>query len=265
MPDQTPEPFSPPDPRDRFSSRVDDYVRHRPGYPAAAVETLRQFAGLVPGCVVADIGAGTGIFSRLLLEAGARVCAIEPNAAMRAALASTAPAAPHLTVSAGSAESTGLPDDSVDLITAAQAFHWFVPDQARLEFARILKPDGRVALVWNNRLDAASPFLVEYDQLLHRFATDYATVDHRKVDQERIARFFAPGEVRSFAFPNRQVFDFAGLRGRLLSSSYAPPTGHPRHESMLVKLHRIFERHQSDGRVAFLYRTELHVGRFGPG
>ncbi|MGH8018805.1 MAG: class I SAM-dependent methyltransferase [Opitutaceae bacterium] len=222
---------------------------------------MRNHAGLGPDADVADIGAGTGILTRLLLDANARVHAVEPNAPMREALLAASRDHARLCVRDGSAEATGLPDRSIDLVTAAQAFHWFKPVAARREFARILRPGGHVALIWNTRLDAATPFLTAYEHLLRRRSPDYAAVDHRRVDAALIAPFFAPGPVRTFTFPNEQRFDFDGLRGRLLSSSYAPAAGHPDHEPMLAELRAIFHRHQSAGSISFLYRTELHLGK----
>lgn len=253
----------PPDATTRFANRVSDYVKSRPGYPPEVIALLRERAGLGPGTDAADIGAGTGIFTRLLLEAGAQVVhAIEPNEPMRAALVTALGADPRLRAHAGTAESTGLADASVDLIVAAQAFHWFDRDRARREFQRILRPRGRVALVWNARLENASPFLAAYERLLQRRATDYARVNHRNIDRAAIASFFAPGAVERHAFPSEQIFDFDGLRGRLLSSSYAPAAGHPNHAPMVAELREIFDAHQENGRVRFLYETEVYLGRF---
>jgi SAM-dependent methyltransferase len=181
---------------------------------------------------------------------------------MRAALVMALAADPRLEVGAGTAENTGLDDASIDLIVAAQAFHWFERDRTRREFRRILRPSGAVALVWNSRLEEATPFLKAYENLLQRWATDYRQINHRNVDLARIAPFFAPGNVERHAFPSEQVFDFDGLRGRLLSSSYAPAAGHPGHAPMLAELRSIFDTHQENDRVRFLYETEVYLGRF---
>jgi SAM-dependent methyltransferase len=213
---------------------------------------------------VADVGAGTGIFTASLLATGARVSAVEPNAPMRQALVASLGEHARLTVHAGSAEATGLPAGSVDLVTAAQAFHWFDAAAARRECARILRPGGRVALVWNNRVDDTTPFLRAYEDLLRRRGTDYAEVDHRRGQAERLAAFFGPGAaVEHHLFDNHQVLDAAGLRARLLSSSYAPMPGHPDHEPMLAELDAIVAAHGRDGRVVLEYRTELVLGRLG--
>jgi SAM-dependent methyltransferase len=246
----------------RFADRVDDYVRHRPGYPPALVDSLRQKCGLAPGHVVADIGSGTGKLTELLLAAGARVLAVEPNAGMRGAAERLLGGLPGFRSVDGTAEATGLETGSVDLATAAQAFHWFDQAAARVEFARILKPGGSVALVWNERDDDASGFLRDYERCLRDFSVDYGAVDHRRTaSRERIAAFFAPARFREAEFPNGQDLDLDGLRGRYLSCSYALPRGHERFDEVMAALSEIFCRHQRDGRVRIEYRTRLYHGR----
>jgi SAM-dependent methyltransferase len=248
------------DPRTRFSNRVDDYVRYRPGYPNAVLDLLVGECGLGPHTVVADVGAGTGIFSRLLLETAAEVVAVEPNAPMRAAAERELGSSPRFRSVDGSAEATGLQDASVDLVTAAQAFHWFDPARTRAEASRILRSPGNVALLWNNR--AATPFNDDYEAMLERFAPDYANVRERdRAPEAKIRAFFAPAEMRSASFPNQQVFDEAGLRGRLTSSSYAPQAGDPLHERILARLGEIFATHAKNGEVTLAYDTMVFWGR----
>lgn len=242
----------------RFSDRVDNYVRYRPSYPAAMLDFLSEECGLSAGCRVADLGAGTGILSRLLLDRGAHVCAVEPNADMAAA----SPARVGLTAIHAPAESTGLPDSSVDLVVAAQAFHWFDPGKARAEVDRILAPGGSVALIWNNRSVDATAFLRGYEALLLRYGTDYAQVSHRYGAEPSLRAFFGEAGWRYSRFDNQQIFDRDGLRGRLLSSSYTPPPDHARHLPMLDALDALFDAHETDGAVAFLYRTEVYYRRW---
>ena len=251
-------------PTERFSDRVADYVKYRPGYPAEALDLLSRECDLGPALTVADVGAGTGIFSRLLLQRGARVYAVEPNAPMREAAERLLANQPGFVSIAGSAEATGLPDASVDMITAAQAFHWFDRVKARQEFLRILKPGGWLVLVWNEREVDTTPFLQAYEQLLKDYAPEYGVVDHRNIRPEHIAEIFRPAAMRMRTFRYHQRFDYQGLQGRLLSSSYAPVPGHPNHAPMLRKLRELFERHQQAGHVDWYYQTRLFYGRLRP-
>ena len=248
------------DPTRRFTSRVGDYVAHRPTYPPDLLALLEREGVLRPSDGVADGGSGTGILTALLLDNGNVVHAVEPNAAMAAAAVEALGAHPRFHAVAGRAEETTLPGASVDVVTAAQAFHWFDVAAARRELARILKPGGRVALVWNMRRTDTTPFLREYEQLLRRFATDYAKVSAGWADEAAIANFFAPAGFEKRTLENRQAFGFEGLRGRLLSSSYAPPAGHPSHEPMLAELRQMYDRHQAAGEVAFDYDVAVYWG-----
>lgn len=252
---------APSDPTGRFSDRVGAYVAARPGYPPGVIATLVDRAGLGAGTVVADLGAGTGIFTALLLASGATVHAVEPNPPMRGALVASLGGRPGLVAHAAPAEATGLPPASVDLVTAAQAFHWFDVAAVRAECARILRPQGLVALVWNTRLDDTTPFLRAYEDLLRRRGTDYADVDHRRTQERRLAAFFGPEGPERFELDNHQVLDGPGLRARLLSTSYAPQPGHPDHAPMLAELDAIVAAHGHGGRVVLEYRTELLLGR----
>jgi SAM-dependent methyltransferase len=247
------------DPKERFSNRVDDYVRYRPSYPHALLDLLAKECGLGPGAAIADVGSGTGILTGLLLGYGADVIAVEPNAAMRAAAELALSKDERFRSVDGSAEATGLPAASVDLVTAAQAFHWFDPARARAEFARILRPGGAVALIWNQRAD--TPFNRDYEAMLELFAPDYAHVRERdRAAEPKVRAFFAPQTPRFASFDSEQRFDEAGLRGRLASSSYAPPQGHPLHEPLLRRLGEIFAAHARDGAVTFAYDTVVWYG-----
>jgi SAM-dependent methyltransferase len=250
------------DPTRRFSDRVADYVRFRPGYPEAIVETLRREAGLAPASELADVGSGTGLSAEPFLRFGCTVYGVEPNAEMRRAAEEFLAGFPRFRSVEGSAEATGLPDGSVDFVVSAQAFHWFDRAKARREFARILRPGGWVVLLWNSRQTDTTPFLRAYEALLQRFGTDYREVHHRYLGREAVEGFFAPDRCERRAFPNEQAFDLEGLKGRLLSSSYTPAPGHPNHLPMLAELARLFAEHHADGKARFLYDTELYFGRF---
>lgn len=247
-----------PDPTQRFTDRVDNYVRYRPGYPPAVVDCLRDELGISPGATVADVGSGTGILTRLLLDGGYTVYAVEPNDAMRAAAERALGDRPGFHSVAATAEATGLPDDSMDLVTAGQAFHWFDPDASRVEFARILRPGGCVALVWNMRRFREPGFMADYEAMLQAYGQSYDDVKQSARLGDLTTLFGDWYETRTF--PNEQVFDYDGLRGRLLSSSYAPPPGHPQHAPMMAQLRELFDRYQQGGAVTVLYDTQLYWG-----
>jgi SAM-dependent methyltransferase len=247
-------------PTARFSDRVENYVRYRPGYPPEVIDLLRLECGLLPTHAIADVASGTGLFTRLLLENGNQVFAIEPNAEMREAGGQMLQSYPNVTSLAGTAEATGLPADSVEFVTAAQAAHWFDRSLARAEFVRILKTGGWCVLLWNERRTASTSFLRDYEQLLLAYGTDYKEVRHEHTTAT-IHEFFAPAAFRERTFEYRQQFDYEGVAGRLLSSSYAPLEGHPNYDSMMRELERIFRAHARNGTVEFEYNTRVFYGK----
>ncbi len=248
----------------RFSDRVENYIRYRPGYPPQVLETLKKECGLMPSHLAADIASGTGIWTKMLLENGNAVYGVEPNSDMRQAGERLLAGFPTFTTIDGNAEATTLPDSSVDFVTAAQAAHWFDRERARREFVRILKPGGWLVLLWNEREFDTTPFLRDYEQLLLTFGTDYEEVRHERTT-DAVNEFFDPAPYVERVYPMRQEFDYAGLEGRLLSSSYAPGPGHPKHEPMLRELRRIFEERSAAGHVAFDYKTRVYFGQLGSG
>jgi SAM-dependent methyltransferase len=247
-------------PTARFSDRVENYVRYRPGYPPEVLDLLRTECGLQPNHIVADIAFGTGAFTRLLLENGNSVFAVEPNPEMREMGMHLLDGYDRLVAIAGTAEETTLRSASVDFVTAAQAAHWFDLPRARAEFARILRPGGWCVLIWNERRTESSPFLREYEQLLLTYGTDYKEVRHERTTA-MIHEFFAPTPYAERVFSLCQEFDYAGVAGRLLSSSYAPLEGHPSHAPMMDELQRIFHAHARDNSVAFEYDTRVYYGK----
>jgi len=232
------------DPTLRFSSRVENYIRYRPGYPPQVLETLKTECGLTNSSTVADIACGTGIFTRMLLENGNHVFGVEPNREMREAAERLLASYSNFASVSGTAEASNLADQSIDLAAAAQAAHWFDLPKARREFARILKPAGWAVLIWNERRTDCTPFLRAYED----------TTDS-------IGDFFAPTPYEARAFDMGQEFTYADLEGRLLSSSYVPMPGHPKHDPMLEELRRIFETYSKDGRVSMDYVTRLYFGQ----
>jgi len=248
------------DPTQRFSTRVENYLRYRPGYPVEIIELLQTRYGLRPESVIADVGSGTGMLSKLFLTAGNFVLGIEPNMEMREAAERLLGHFERFQSVTGSAEETTLPDQSVDFVTAGQAFHWFDVVRTRQEFLRILRPKGWVVLVWNDRRTSATPFLAGYERLLREYATDYDQVNHKRIDLSALRHFFQ-SEPEMNSFETRQEFDFESLRGRLLSSSYAPEAGQPRHAEMIEALRELFEAHQAAGGVYVEYDTVVYCGQ----
>ena len=243
----------------RFSNRADNYARFRPGYPAAVIEILTTECRLDEDSVIADVGSGTGILSELFLKNGNSVFGVEPNAAMRQTAEHLLQKQEKFVNINATAEATTLHSESVDFVTAAQAFHWFDRAEAKQEFTRILKPEGWVVLIWNERRLDSTAFLRDYENLLLRYGTDYEQVRHENVAGE-IADFFAPETFELSVLPNAQHFDFESLKGRLLSSSYAPDHDHPNFLAMLKELQEIFDRNQKQGIVSFDYDTKVYYG-----
>jgi SAM-dependent methyltransferase len=247
----------------RFSSRVGNYVRYRPGYPPEVLQTLQTECPLTSRSAIADVGSGTGFLAKLFLENGNQVYGVEPNKEMREAGENLLRDFPNFVSVAATAETTTLPRHSVDFITAGQAAHWFDTKKARMEFARILKPGGWVVLVWNDRETDTTPLLAEYESLLEAYCPEYAEVRTKGLAASKVEPFFSPAQMRVGKFPSRQVFDYQGLEGRLLSSSYSPPADDPKHQPMLQELRRIFDRYQVGGKVMFDYDTRMYYGQVG--
>jgi SAM-dependent methyltransferase len=245
---------------DRFSNRADDYARYRPSYPPQVIETLRAEGALSAESVVADVGSGTGILTRQLAPYAAFIYAIEPNREMRKASLETLREYENVVVVEGRAENTGVPAGSIDLIIAAQAYHWFDPYWTLDEWRQILKEGGVAALVWNERRVSGDPFLEAYEQLLLDYGTDYRSVDHRRIGMKEISWVLDRDHVREYSFENRQELDFESLKGRLLSSSYVPKEEHQNYEAMIGQLESIFNEHNDAGTVTMVYDTRLYIG-----
>jgi SAM-dependent methyltransferase len=246
----------------RFSSRVENYVKYRPSYPATLLEFMAGELHLTPAAAIADVGAGTGKLTELFLNNGNPVYAVEPNEYMLAAAQSLLGDRPNFYPIAATAEATTLPDQSVDFITAAQAFHWFDHDKTKVEFRRILRPGGYVLLIWNE-WQQESPFSHAYQEIISRYSLDFEAVTRGRVTgeskEETLGRFLGPFQTRTFA--NSQLFDYAGVKGRLLSSSYSPLPGHPSYEPMLAELQAAFDQYADNGRLLFIYDCQLFYGQ----
>ncbi|MDB5035214.1 MAG: methyltransferase [Chlorobi bacterium] len=249
----------------RFSNRVSDYLHYRPHYPDAIIDVLAESCGLKPDHMIADIGSGTGFSAEPFLNYGNEVYGIEPNLEMREAGEEYLAEFSRFHSVDGTAENTTLAAGSVDFVIAGQAFHWFDREKARAEFMRVLRPGGYVALIWNDRRLDSSPFLRAYEELLLTCGTDYETVRHNgitTIDSDVLAHFFRPCGFTARIIPDYvQQFDFDGVKGRLLSSSYTPGPEEPGFAPMLARLREIFDEHQTEGTIAFEYDTMIYFGR----
>ncbi len=252
---------TPQDPTQRFSSRVQSYVKYRPNYPPAIVDILVSDCGLTPSSVVADVGSGTGLLTQLFLRNGNLVFGVEPNREMREAGEALLKTYSQFRSVAGRAEATTLESRSVDFVVVGQAFHWFDRQKSRQEFARILKPGGWVVLIWNVRRIRETPFLAAYERLLLACAVDHEAVTDKHGDRGTVESFFGRRRFKTETRQNLQQLDFEGLKGRLLSSSYIPEAGHPRYEHMLGALESIFRSHEVNGTVTLEYDTTLYYGQ----
>lgn len=249
------------EPTARFTSRVEEYRRYRPGYPPAIVDLLARECGLSDDSIVADIAAGTGLLSEIFLARGYRVLAVEPNEKMRAACTDLTAQYPQLECIEGTAEATGLADDSTDLITVGQAMHWFDLPRTRRELARILKPQSCCAIIYNNRRIGGDVFHDGYEKILRDYGSDYESVQRRHMSKENLATFFAPYAMQSASFDNAQQLDLEALRGRILSSSYMPQPGHPRYAAMSASIENLFAANKSNGHVRLEYKSVVCYGQ----
>ena len=244
---------------DRFTNRVSLYVKYRPSYPSVYLDYLVNEVGFNCESVIADVGAGTGILSKLLAPRVNTVYAVEPNSQMRMAAAEYCKDTPNVAVINGSAEAITLPDSSVDFITAAQAFHWFKLDEAKREFVRILKPGGKVALVWNVR-DITSPFGREYESLLKTFCADYHSSGGGSTENLAYRLLFKNAEYDYRLFQNDRRVDLETLMGYALSTSYAPVRGDENYPSFIKSLMAIYEKFAENGGVLISMTAQSYVG-----
>ncbi|MFX0006539.1 MAG: class I SAM-dependent methyltransferase [Candidatus Hermodarchaeota archaeon] len=250
------------DPKKRFSSRVDRYIKYRPRYPQEIINFLKEKKILSSNSRIADIGSGTGILSELFLKEGNEVYGIEPNSDMRTAAEKLLGKYSKFISMDGSAEKINLETNSIDIITAGQAFHWFDLEKTRIEFSRVLRADGWVVLIWNRRKKHTNEFLKEYEKFLLKYGTDYKAIEKRKLE---FNKFFGGSESKNnyykVNYDNVQIFDYDGLEGRLLSTSYIPLDDNPKYNDMLLDLKQLFEKFQKDGFIRFEYDTVIIYGQ----
>jgi len=245
--------------KNRFSSRVENYIKYRPKYPQKIISFLEKNKILLKDSIIADIGSGTGILSELFLKNGNKVHGIEPNTEMRLAAERLLEKYPNFVSINGSAEETGLNKNSIDIVITGQAFHWFDQEKARIEFLHVLKPTGHVALIWNRRKKSGIKFLIDYENILSTYGIEYKKIYNIRPKFDEF--FGSETAFKRVVFENYQELDYPSLEGRLLSSSYAPLKDHPNHDPMIKSLKEIYQQNQKNNKVTLEYDTEVYYGR----
>lgn len=242
----------------RFTGRVANYVKYRPGYPEVILHLLEKEIGFDQFKDVADIGSGPGKLARLFLNNENLVYGVEPNDEMREAGERLLKDYFNYISINGTAEFTTLADRSIDVIVSGQAFHWFDSDKAKIEFNRILKTGGYVVLIWNVRDMETSAFMKDYEKLIRECCAEYNP--DKDLSEKVFNNFYGVKNFRLANFRNQQVFDFNGLKGRLLSASYMPAEN-SNNKEILSRLKEIFDRHSKDGKIKFEYNTKVYFGK----
>jgi len=245
-------------PTERFSSRVEAYMKYRPTYPAQIIEYLKTETGLKPSHIVADIGSGTGFLSKSFLDNGNTVYGVEPNNSMREAAERFLSSYKNFISRAARAENTFFENESVDFITAGQAFHWFEPEQTKKEFLRIARKNTKLVLVWNRRDLQNDPLQIGYEEILRKMIPEYSEVTHKNIHYETLENFVSPSVLNKKSFDHYQLFDFEGLIGRLLSSSYCPDESSELFNEVKKRLLDLFNKHVIAGKVKFNYNAEVY-------
>jgi len=244
---------------ERFTDVVEDYNRYRPGYPAFIMEALEKNYKIEKDYVIADIGSGTGIFSRLFVEKEYMVYGIEPNDRMRKKSEQEFAMNSNFKAIKSTAEKILLADKSIDIVTVAQAFHWFETEKAINEFYRILKDKGMIVLVWNERKKKDNHFGPKYERLLRKYCPDYEETNHKKFTYENIKEIFKGNSIDLYMIDNFQELNINSFIGRVKSCSYCLKEDHKNYYPFMEKLNELFNAFQSQGIVKFDYNTVMYV------
>jgi len=245
----------------KFDGMGKIYASFRPSYPRAFMEYLRGGVGIRESCAVADIGSGTGILTRQLLESGVQVFAVEPNADMRAVAEADLRGFGGFVSVNGTAESTTLAAHSVGFVTAAQAFHWFDSKRFKAECARIMKPRGKVVLVWNSR-DAESALVRENDAINKKYCPDFKGFSGgmRGAENEDDFADFFEGAYETKIFSNDTSCGEQGFIGRNLSASYAPKESDADYQAYVAELRALFAKYSKNGTLRTPNFTRSYAG-----
>lgn len=249
----------------RFDGRAEVYARYRERYdPEIVLPLLRKGCGLTPEWVIADLGAGTGMLSDVFLANGNRVIAIEPNAEMRDQCEREHQGESKLEIVDATAEATGLPDASVEMVAAGRALHWFKLDDAVREFRRILKPGGWLVIVASGRDEAGTPANVALRELLESFMSPELNASRMKSVYEQAHTLFAEGEWFHEEVFGEMLLSWEALRGLAMSGSMSPVGDPVKLEAFDAGLGKIFDEFQQDGAVRLQTRYWIEGGRLAP-
>lgn len=247
-------------PTDKFTDKAEVYAKFRPNYPHEYIDYLITKAGLNNHCRIADIGSGTGIFSSQLIERGLTVYGVEPNDDMRTLAEQTLKSDFRFISIKATAENTTLNEHSLDLVTAAQAFHWFDKKKFKIECQRILKQDGKVALVWNSR-DGSSDLNRESAEVCQKYCPTFkgfsGGIEETPVVYQQ---FFKDGKYDFMNFRNDLTFDFKGFLGRYLSASYSPKKNDKEYTPFITALTNLFEKYSKNGKIVIPNNTKSYLG-----
>jgi len=251
-------------PTERFSGRVEAYRRYRSAYSREIIPVLQERCALTSDSIVADIGAGTGMLAELFLENGNRVFAVEPNTDMRAACEELVERYPRLTCVDGTAENTGLSDQSIDFVTVGRAIHWFDQDKCRYEFARILRDGGWILLAGQGPHQRTEPVARDFRTILENHCIDFARLRQRYDIEAAVRRLFAGGDFQEAEFHDTEEMTYEDLEGFMLSLSVTPQPDYPGFPAMQRALHEYFARHESGGKLRMPTTCKIHFGHLGP-
>lgn len=247
-------------PTDKFSGKADVYSKSRPSYPNEYIDYLFSANSLNETSKVADIGSGTGILSRQLLKRGLNVITVEPNDDMRRKAEQDLNEFEHFISIKASAEETTLPDKNLDLVIAAQAFHWFDQEKFKCECKRILKKDAKVALVWNSR-DSSNPLIIENAEIFKKYCPSfYGFSGGIGEDEEIFTRFYREGKYEYKRFPNDITLDFNGFLGRNLSASYSLKPEDKDYQLFMEAITDLFEKYNNGGKIVMPNYTRSYLG-----
>ncbi|KNY25844.1 class I SAM-dependent methyltransferase [Pseudobacteroides cellulosolvens] len=247
--------------KDKFTNKVTDYIKYRPSYPKELIDYIEIEAGLADDSIVADVGAGTGIFTMLLANKVGKVYAVEPNFNMRTACIQYCSDLNNFAAVDGSAEDTNLSDKSVDYVTVAQAFHWFDRQKTKVEFQRILKPHGKAILIWNSRVPE-SELIKENDELCRSLCPEFSGFSGGSGFSPLLySDFFKDGYCEYREFDNNRLLTLESYIGSSLSASYAPSERDENYKSFIDGLTSLFHKYSNNSVLILPNRTRCYVGK----